>query len=125
MMVWFGFLEFQEAEHLDAANLSEKIISCLKYGPEYKENLVGQGYDGSAVMNGRCSGIQTRVKEVANYAFCVDCSTLFESCHCFFLCAGKTVCVHVRLIQCVHNKWLDVQKEMFNGAPWELQKLTN
>jgi len=61
-------------EHLDAASLTEKLISCLeKYGLEYKENLVGQGYDGAAVMSGRCSGVQTRVKEVAKYAFYVHC----------------------------------------------------
>lgn len=40
-----NFLEFQEVEGLDAASLTEKIISSLeKHGLEYRENLVGQGY---------------------------------------------------------------------------------
>lgn len=53
-MVQESFLEYQKAEHLDAASLTEKLISCLeKYGLEYKENLVGQGYDGAAVMGSK------------------------------------------------------------------------
>lgn len=36
------FLEFEVAEHLDAAALSDKIINFLeKHGLEYKKNLVG------------------------------------------------------------------------------------
>lgn len=39
-----SFLEFEEAKQLDAASLTEKIVSCLeKYGLQYKENLEGQG----------------------------------------------------------------------------------
>lgn len=76
-----SFLEFQEAEKLDAAGLTEKIIGCLeKHGLEYKENLVGQGYDGASVMSGMRSGVQTRIKEVAKHAFYVHCSA-----HCLKL----------------------------------------
>lgn len=41
-----SFLEFEVAEHLDAAALSDQIICFLeKHGLEYKKNLVGQGCD--------------------------------------------------------------------------------
>ena len=60
-MVHESFLEFQEAERLDAAGLTEKIIDCLeRHGLNYKENLIGQGYDGAAVMSGKHSGVQAR-----------------------------------------------------------------
>lgn len=76
-----SFLGFWEVEHLDASSLANKIISSLEqYGLEHKENLVGQGYDGAAVMSGRCSGVQARVKQVAKYAFYVHCNA-----HCLNL----------------------------------------
>lgn len=88
-MIQESFLEYQKAEHLDAAGLTEKIISCLeKYGLEYIDNLVGQSYDGAAVMSGRCAGVQTRVKEVAKYAFYVHCSA-----HC----------LNLVIVDCVKN----------------------
>lgn len=74
-LIYESFLEFQEAEKLDAAGLTEKIIGCLeKYGLEYKKNLVGQGYDGAAVMSGAHSGVQARIKAVAKHAFYVHCN---------------------------------------------------
>jgi len=58
-----SFLEFEVAEHLDAAALSDKIIFLLeKHGLECKENLVGQGYDGAAVMRGARAGVQAKIK---------------------------------------------------------------
>lgn len=46
-----SFLGFSEAKHLD--------VSCLeKFGLKYRENLVGQGYDGASVMSGNCFGVQ-------------------------------------------------------------------
>ena len=49
-----SFLDFVKAEQLNAAGLSTLIIKCLeKHGLEYHSNLVGQGYDGAAVMSGK------------------------------------------------------------------------
>ncbi len=63
-LIYESFLESQEAEKLDAAGLTEKIIGCLeKYGLEYKKNLVGQGYDWASVMSGAHSGVQERIKQ--------------------------------------------------------------
>ena len=119
------------AEGLDAAALSGKIICFLeKHGLEYKENLVGQGYDGAAVMSGAHAGVQAKIKEVAQNAFYVHCSA-----HCLNLVivdsvksAGNFFSLMERLYvfiseSYVHNKWLEVQREMFDGAPKELQRL--
>lgn len=134
--VYESFLEFQQAEKLDAASLTEKIIACLeKCGLEYKENLVGQGYDGASVMSGKHAGVQARVKEVAKQAFYVHCSA-----HCLNLVivdsvksvpdAASFFSLMERLYvfmsgSYVHNKWLEVQKEMFDGPPRELQHLSD
>lgn len=76
-----SFLDFQRASELDAAGLSKKIIHCLeRYGLDYKSNLVGQGYDGAAVMSGRCNGFAARIKAEAKHAFYVHCSA-----HCLNL----------------------------------------
>lgn len=40
-------MHFEHADKLDAAGLTEKIVNSLqKYGLEYREQLVGQGYAG-------------------------------------------------------------------------------
>uniref|UniRef100_A0A669BDB9 TTF-type domain-containing protein n=1 Tax=Oreochromis niloticus TaxID=8128 RepID=A0A669BDB9_ORENI len=94
-----SFLGFQEADRLDAAGLTSKIIGCLeKHGLDYRQNLVGQGYDGASVMSGSHSGVHARIKEVAKYAFYIHCSA---------------------------TKWLTVQQEMFHGVPRELQRLSD
>lgn len=38
------------------------------------KNLVGQGYDGAAVMSRAHSGVQAKIKDVAKHAFYVHCS---------------------------------------------------
>ncbi|XP_041856904.1 zinc finger MYM-type protein 1-like [Melanotaenia boesemani] len=135
-MVHESFLEFDVAEHLDAAALSCKIINFLeRHGLQYKKNLVGQGYDGAAVMRGAHAGVQAKIKEVAKHAFYVHCSA-----HCLNLVivdtvksvpdAGNFFSLLERLYvfvsgSYVHNKWLEVQREMFDGAPRELQKLSD
>nr|XP_054607093.1 zinc finger MYM-type protein 1-like [Nothobranchius furzeri] len=131
-----SFLEFEVAEQMDAAALSDKIINFLeKHGLEYKDNLVGQGYDGAAVMRGAHAGVQAKIKEVAKHAFYVHCSA-----HCLNLVivdavksvadAGNFFSLLERMYtfisgSYVHNRWLEVQREMFDGAPRELQQLSD
>lgn len=131
-----SFLGFQEADRLDAAGLTSKIIGCLeKHGLDYRQNLVGQGYDGASVMSGSHSGVQARIKEVAKYAFYIHCSA-----HCLNLVivdavqsvpdAGNFFSLLERLYtfisgSYVHQKWLTVQQEMFHGVPRELQRLSD
>ena len=37
------------------------------------KNLVAQGYNGAAVMSGKCSGVQRRIKEIVPKAIYVHC----------------------------------------------------
>lgn len=131
-----SFLDFQQATRLDAEGLKDKIIHCLeRYGLEYRSNLVGQGYDGASVMSGRHSGVAARIKSDAKHAVYVHCNA-----HCLNLVLVDTVkavpeadCFFALLQKLyvymsgsyVHQKWLDVQKEMHEGAPRELQKLSD
>lgn len=70
-----SFLHFQSAESLDAAGLTKMIIDCLeKHGLDYRNNLVGQGYDGASVMSGKHSGVSARIKNSARFAFYVHCN---------------------------------------------------
>lgn len=131
-----SFLNFQQAESLDAAGLSSMIIKCLeKYGLEYRTNLVGQGYDGAAVMSGRHSGVSKRIQDEAKYAFYVHCTA-----HCLNLVLVDSVksvpeadtffAVLQRLYtfisgSYVHKRWLEIQQDMYSGQPRKLQKLSD
>ncbi|XP_034093931.1 zinc finger MYM-type protein 1-like [Gymnodraco acuticeps] len=131
-----SFLHFESAERLDTAGLTEKIIHILESnGLEYKNNLVGQAYDGAAVMSGKHSGVQARIREQAKYSFYVHCNA-----HCLNLVLVDTVKAVPEAEQFfslleklyvftsgsyVHPKWLDIQREMYEGAPRELQRLSD
>ncbi len=96
---------------------------------------MGQGYDGASVMSGRHSGVAARIKAKTNHAFYVHCNA-----HCLNLVlvdSTKSVPeseTFFSLLQklyvymsgsYVHQKWLSVQKEMYQGAPRELQRLSD
>lgn len=69
------FLHFQSAESLDAAGLTNMLVDCLeKHGLDYRNNLVGQGYDGASVMSGKHSVVSTRIKNSARFIFYVHCN---------------------------------------------------
>lgn len=95
----------------------DKITFFLeKHGLEYKKNLVGQGYNGAAVMRGAHAGVQAKIKEVAKHAFYVHCCA-----HCLNLVIVDTV----KSVADAGNKWLEVQREMFHGAPRQVQQLSD
>lgn len=80
-------MDFEAAEHLNAAGLADKIIHILeKYGLEYRDNLIGQADDGASIISGKNSGVQARVKQVATQAFYVHCNA-----HCLDLVLVDTV----------------------------------
>lgn len=65
-----SFLNFEAAERLDAAALTEKVILMLqKHGLDYRKHLVGQAYDGASVMSGKNTGVQARIKAEAPFSF--------------------------------------------------------
>uniref|UniRef100_A0A3B5RDB6 DUF4371 domain-containing protein n=1 Tax=Xiphophorus maculatus TaxID=8083 RepID=A0A3B5RDB6_XIPMA len=130
-----SFLHFQSAESLDAVDLTKMIVGCLeKHGLDYRNNLVGQGYDGASVMSGKHSGVAARIKNDAKFAFYVHCNA-----HCLNLVLVDVVKSvpeaedFFSLLQniykfvtgsAVHTKWLVVQKELYpQEKPRELQRL--
>ncbi len=56
------------------------------HGLEYRENLVGQSYDGASVMSSKHAGVQAQIKNVAKHAFYIHCSA-----HCLNLVLVDTV----------------------------------
>ncbi len=50
------------------------------HGLEYRENLVGQSYNGASVMSSKHAGVQAQIKDVAKHAFYIHCSA-----HCLNL----------------------------------------
>ncbi len=121
-------MHFEALEKLDAAALTERIINVLEHhGLEYKENLVGQAYDGASVMRGKNTGVQARLKELANKAFYVHCNA-----HCLNLVLVDTVKIipevesffevvqklyHFMSGSYVHPKWVNMQKQLYEGEP--------
>ena len=132
-----SFLQFESAQNLDAASLSEQILSALdRFQLDYREHLVGQGYDGAAVVSGKHSGVSTRITEKARFSYYIHCYahrlnlvlvdvvkvvpeasqffSLLERLYVFF--SGSYV----------HRRWIDIQIEMFpNQAARELQRLSD
>ena len=75
------FLTYHPAHDLTAEGLTAYIQECLsKQGLDPKW-IVAQSYDGAAVMSGKCSGVQARIKQVAPQAEYIHCKA-----HCLNLC---------------------------------------
>lgn len=129
-----SFLHFECAEKLDATGLTDKIVHLLEHhGLDYKNHLIGQAYDGAAVMSGKHSGVQARIRDKAKYAFYIHCSahclnlvlvdvvkTIPEAAEFFALLQSLYVFTSSSY---VHSKWLAVQKDMY-GNTRELQQLS-
>ena len=67
------FLIYIEVATLNAEGLAKCIIDSLK---EFQLDLgciVSQGYDGTAFMSGRCTGVQQRLRSAVPYAMYVHC----------------------------------------------------
>ena len=132
-----SFIMFKAAEHLDAKHLSETIISCLEgLGLNYKEKLVGQGYDGAAVMSGKHKGVATLIQQDAPYAHYVHCHAhrlnlaLVDTAKCvqeaadFFALLERLYVFMSRSY--VHPRFIEVQRELYpKYAPRELQRLSD
>ena len=62
------------ASSLDAASLAKYITDTLTSLNLSLENCVCQCFDGASVMSGQCSGVQTRIREVAPKALYIHCT---------------------------------------------------
>lgn len=81
-----SFLHFESADQVELGLLKKNIHMLESHGLEYKENFVGQAYDGASVMSGIHAGVQARIKDVAQHAFYIHCSA-----HCLNLVLVDTV----------------------------------
>ncbi len=123
-----SFLDFKHAQHLNAMGLSKRIIGYLEsYCLQYKSNHVRQGY-GVSVTSGKHSGVAAWIKTEAKnalYAHCnmychnlvlADTVKLVAEADCFFSLFEKLLVYMSESY--VHQRWLDVHKEMYDGPPW-------
>ena len=98
--------------------------------------IVSQGYDGASVMNGRCAGVQAKVREFAPNAIYIHCYAhvlnlvLVDSCRSVsvaseFFAIIEALCVFMASSM-AHVVFVEVQKKQHPGKqPLELQKLSD
>ncbi|XP_028395720.1 zinc finger protein 345-like [Dendronephthya gigantea] len=116
------FLGFRNAEELTAESLSDAIQDEMKQIGVNINNLVAQGYDGAAVMSGKCSGVQERIKTVVPQALYVHCFA--HRVNLVIVQAVKSVvpvadffaalqmCYNFLSGSNVHLRWIAFQKDM-------------
>ena len=88
--IYERFLTYVPAESLTAESLAMNILTTLRNYQLDPKYIVSQGYDGASVMSGNCTGVQTRISEVAPQAIYVHCNA-----HCLNLClvdSSKPIC---------------------------------
>ena len=66
-------MTFTEATTCTAEGLTDKISSTLNQFDIDPSYIVSQGYDGAAVMSGKCSGVQEHFRQAAPYAIYIHC----------------------------------------------------
>ena len=72
--IYERFLTYVPAESLTAESLAMNILTTLRNYQLDPKYIVSQGYDGASVMSGNCTGVQTRIREVAPQAIYVHCN---------------------------------------------------
>lgn len=83
-------------------------------------------------MSGKHAGVSVRIKAVAKHAFYVHCNAhclnlvlvdMVPEAACFFSLLQK---LYVFMLSSyIHNKWLEVQQEIYGGQSRKLQKLSD
>ena len=68
-----SFLGFTACGSLAAAGMCETLLTSLRDCGIDLLGCVAQCFDGAAVMSGRCSGVQTRIRELCPKAIYVHC----------------------------------------------------
>ena len=67
------YIGFRATEDLNAESLSGAMQDEMKQIGININNVVALGYNGAAVMSGRCSGVQQRIREIVPQAINVHC----------------------------------------------------
>ena len=78
------FFGFREASDLTGAGLASKLLATLTTVSIPVSYMVGQGYDGAAVMSGCKNGVQKHIRDKYSTAMYVHCIS-----HCLNLCLMK------------------------------------
>lgn len=91
------FIGFTDVSKSRTASVLCGHVECTMDSFECGDKLVGQGYDGAAVMKGHLNGLQAQVKEIYPFALFIHCcahvlnlvlskvSKKIEDCRWFFL----------------------------------------
>ena len=134
--IYERFLTYVPLHSLTADSLTKELLDTLvKYHLDIK-CLVSQGYDGASVMSGSCSGVQSRIREIAPQALYIHCNA-----HCLNLClvdcvkaspkatefftSLETLYVFISSTKC-HALFMDKQKELRpDKQQRELQRLSD
>ena len=130
------FLTYMEVKDLDAKSLTGYIVSALETYCLDPKLIVSQGYDGASVMSGSCTGVQTRLKEVAphaTYIHCyahslnlvlVDCAKAIPHAAEFF-CLMESLYVFIAATK-AHAIFMSKQHDLHpTKQPLQLQKLSD
>ena len=99
-------------------------------------NLVGQGYDGAAVMSGKCAGVQEKIRTIILQALYVHCFA--HRLNLVIVQAVKSVvpvadffaalqlCYNFLSSSNVHSRWIAFQKDMYpNEQPVEFKTMSD
>lgn len=135
--VYESFVGFVPANVLTADGLSSELTSELQVmGLDYRNKLIGQGYDGASVMSGKHKGVAVLIQAeapLAMYIHChahrlnlalVDCFKAVDVAAEFFVVVEKLY-VYVSG-SFVHARWLEMQKTVYPmQKARELQKLSD
>ena len=135
--VYESFVGFVPANVLTADGLSSELTSELQVmGLDYRNKLIGQGYDGASVMSGKHKGVAVLIQAeapLAMYIHChahrlnlalVDCFKAVDVAAEFFVVVEKLY-VYVSGSS-VHARWLEMQKTVYPmQKARELQKLSD
>jgi len=135
--VYESFVGFVPTADLSAEGVSTQIVSHLeKLKLDYKNMLVGQGYDGASVMSGKHKGVAKIIKDKATLALYVHCHA--HRLNLVLVDAVKAVQAAAEFFALmeklyvfvsgsyVHRRWTEIQTEMFKGERVrELQKLSD
>ena len=66
-------MTFTEATTCTAEGLTDHILATLNQFDLDPQHIVSQGYDGAAVISGKCSGVQERLRQAAPYVVYIHC----------------------------------------------------
>ena len=130
------FLTYVHTTVFDVSSLTQYIKDTLEFHDLDPLCIVSQSYDGASVMSGKCTGVQTRVREFAPHAMYMHCHAhilnlvLVDSVKSInraaeFFALLQTLYVFMSSSK-IHEIFKAKQQQLHPGMrPMELQKLSD